>query len=248
MGHQQKIQGVILRRNNVGEADRIVTLLTPQGKLAVVARGIRKLASRKAGALELFQVVDLVVSETGSLPTVSEATTREFFPRLREDLAAASQAFWAAELVDRLVQDEGGGTLYPVLVDYLRRVEAGANSLDIRAFELSVLLDLGSQPELKVCVHCGHTLQPGKFGWSNQLGGVLDADCLLTQVSTRPISEAAIKALRILTEHRLAISQRLTLDDKVASEIEDILHHYLEALSERRWRTPELMGMSAASP
>lgn len=242
MPQTRKLEGIVLRRNNVGEADRILTILTPQGKLAVVARGVRKLASRKAGALELFQVVDLVISEAKSLPVVTEASAKQLFPRLREDLQAASQAFWAAELIDRLAQEEAGGALFQPLVEYLERVNQGATGLDLHAFELLVLVELGWRPELTACVHCGHTLKPGKYLWSNELGGVLDADCVAGQPNTRPISRDAIKTLRLLIGQHFQVSRRLAVPVKVQQEVDEILHHYLESIGERRWRTPDMIA------
>lgn len=242
MINQRKLDGIILRRNNLGEADRIVTLLTPQGKLAVVAKSIRRLTSRKAGSLELFGVVHLLLRETNDLPVIQEVEIIESFPRLRTDLAATAQAFWAAELVDRLVGEEAGGTLYTELLTYLGRVERGATDLDVRAFELVVLNDLGWQPSLMQCAHCNQPLERGKLGWSNRLGGVIGQSCLSTQSVDRPITEQAVKALRLLADHSLAVSQRLQVPLAIGAEVQEILHHYLESVSERRWKSPELLN------
>lgn len=247
MARQRKIDGIVIRRSNVNEADRIVTLLTPQGKEAVVAKGIRKVTSRKNGAFELFHVVHVLVYETASLPTVKEVSLVRTFPRLRDDLQAAGQAFWAAEMIDRLATDEAGGSLYRDLLLYLERVSDGATNLDIRAFELTVLQTLGWQPQLHVCAHCSQPLAPGRFGWSNQHGGVLDDSCVASQGATKPISQSAIKALRLLSGQGLTASHRLAVPAQVGQEVQEILHHYLESIGERQWRSPELLDSSQSA-
>lgn len=58
----QRTQAIVLRRTNYGEADRILQLLTPLGKMSVMARGVRREKSRLAGGIELFGVSDIVVT------------------------------------------------------------------------------------------------------------------------------------------------------------------------------------------
>ncbi len=237
MQRQTKLDGIVIRRANIGEADRIVTFLTPQGKVAAVARGVRKMTSKKAGSLELFHVVHLVLSQTGHLPLIQEVTVIETFPNLRENLEAASFAFWGGELVDHLVEEGAGGTLYSEFLTYLARVNAGAEPLDVRAFELAVLVDLGWRPELTSCAYCHGELTQENLSWSHRLGGVIDATCAATQVIDRSVSVAAVKTLRLLTDHHWQVSQRISAPQAVINEVEDILHHYLESIGERQFRS-----------
>ena len=240
MGRYQTEVGIVLKRANVGETDRIVTLLTSVGKLVAVARGVRKVTSRKASHLELFQQVTVHLAETKGLPIIQEAVTQVSYPRLRLDLDAAGQAFWAAELIDRLVGDQAGGTLYPYLVTYLDRVNKGAGPLDIRAFELAVLAELGWQPELHRCAHCHSDLTPASLGWSHAHGGVLDQACCESQGINHHISQDAVKALRLLASQYLNVSHRLQVSELVSTEIEVLLKNYLTSISERPWKSLQL--------
>lgn len=245
MSRSSKMEGMVIRRANVGEADRIVTLLTPAGKRAIVVRGVRKITSKKAGTFELFHIVRLVVSEAGSLPHVQEVEIVRTFSGLRTELRAVSQAFWAAELIDKLVGDEEGAELYPALVEYVDRVATSATPLDVLAFELAVLSHLGWQPRVQECAHCGHKLVAGQLGWSHRLGGVIDGSCLSEFGCDRRISELGVKALRILATGHLGVSRRLRLAQSVEDELVDILHGYLESIGERRWHAPDLMATAA---
>lgn len=237
----QKVEGMVIRRNNVGEADRIVTLLTPAGKRAIVVRGIRKITSKKSGNFELFHVVRVVLHETTGLPIAQEVELARTFGGLRDNFAAAAQAFWAAELIDKLVGDDEGGDLYDQLLEYVARVEAGAQILDVLAFELAVLGQLGWHPQLIHCAHCDHKLEPGRLGWSHKLGGVIDADCLNEFGYDRLISDTSVKALRVLADGRLGVSQRLRVPEATQTELHEILHSYLESIGERHWHSPNLM-------
>lgn len=244
MGYAEQKEGIILKRANIGEADRIVTFLTPEGKISAVAKGVRRVTSRKASHLELFQRVQLHVALTSGLPIIREAVTITAYNRLRSDLDAASQAFWAAELIHHLVADEAGGSLYPHLCTYLERVNTGAGPLDLRAFELAVLSELGWQPELHHCAHCHTPLAPGPLGWSHSHGGVLDEACCDTQGVNHRVSVETIKALRLLLAHSLAASHRLQVSDAVNAELETVLRTYLESISERPWKSFDMFAVN----
>src|SRR5919202_417621 len=95
-------EAIVLKRQNLGEADRIVTLYTPdEGKLRAVAKGVRRPASRLAGHLELFSLTLVQLARGRELDVVAQAETRQAFRNVREDLARTSQAYYALELVDR---------------------------------------------------------------------------------------------------------------------------------------------------
>lgn len=241
MQRHTQLDGIVIRRANIGETDRIITLLTPEGKLAVVARGVRKMTSQKMGRLELFHVVRLNLSQTQHLPIVQEVSILETFPRLREEFDKVTQAFWAAELIDRLVEDGAGGSLYPKFRTFLGRLEQDTHHLDVRTFELTVLEDLGWLPELTRCVQCHKELEPIGLGWSNRHGGILDKQCVAREGCDRPISPAVVKALRMLASYQWDMSGRLVVSREVAQELQEILHHYLESINERSFRTPGLL-------
>jgi DNA repair protein RecO (recombination protein O) len=88
-----QIEGIVLGRRDQGEADRIVTCLTPQGRMDFLAKGIRKPRSRKAGHLELFSRTSMVVSRVqGSWDIVSQADAIVLRPVLQDDFDRATYA------------------------------------------------------------------------------------------------------------------------------------------------------------
>lgn len=102
-----KAEGIILKRKNVGEADRIITVFTKEyGKMRLIAKGIRKVASRRAPHLEVFTRVRIVVHSAKSLESVSEVEPVEVYEHLRSDLSRVSMAYYLCELIDSLLPEK----------------------------------------------------------------------------------------------------------------------------------------------
>lgn len=104
--HTYKTQGVILKRFNYGEADKILTILSLHyGKIHCLAKGIRKLTSRKSGCLELFNLVTIFVVKGKNLDLITEVSIVNPFLNWRKNLNKVALAFQFCELCDRLTAD-----------------------------------------------------------------------------------------------------------------------------------------------
>src|SRR5512147_1750518 len=115
---------VVLRHTDWGEADRLLSLFTREaGKLRAVAKGARKIRSRKAGHLEPFTRVKLLLAHGRDFWIVTQAETVEAYLPLREDLLRTAYGSYVLELLDRFTFDEGENrSLYQLLIDTLDRV------------------------------------------------------------------------------------------------------------------------------
>src|SRR3989304_8567556 len=103
-----RVSAVVLRHSDYGEADRLLTLYTRQlGKTRALAKGARKIASRKAGHIEPFTHVKLQLAKGRDMPLVTQADTVDAYLPLREDLVLTSQAAYVLELGDRFTYKEG---------------------------------------------------------------------------------------------------------------------------------------------
>jgi len=86
---------VILKRMDLGEADRIVTFYSRDvGKIRAVARGVRRTTSRSAGHLEPFTLSDVMFAVGRELDVISQADTLEAFRTIREDLVLTTHAYY----------------------------------------------------------------------------------------------------------------------------------------------------------
>lgn len=123
-----RTRAIVLRRTNYGEADRILQLLTPEGRRSVMARGVRKEKSKLAGGIELFAISDVVVGEgKGELGVLTSAKLEHFFSHILEEYERLQFGYQAIRLVARASEtvDE------PEWFDLLSEVLAGLNVLTI---------------------------------------------------------------------------------------------------------------------
>jgi DNA repair protein RecO (recombination protein O) len=170
-------RAVVIRTHDLGEADRIVVLLTAEhGKVRAVAKGIRKTKSRFGGRLEPLNHVSLLLYEGRELDIVSQAETVETRRALLDDLDRLTRGLALLEVVDRLTPDrEPVPHLYRMLVGALATVAASRSPLVVPAFFWKVLAAEGVRPQLAECVRCG---EPGPLvAFDLEQGGVLCRNC-----------------------------------------------------------------------
>jgi len=147
-----RTEGIILKRKNFGEADRVLTVFTKHfGKISVVARGIRKISSKKGGNLELFNQVKISLARGKNLDIVTEAEVINSFKDWRKNLKKVAVAYRLCELVDKLTAERvESEEIYKILVNYLANLSSINNSqLAVNNFELFLLQHLGFWPKGK---------------------------------------------------------------------------------------------------
>jgi DNA repair protein RecO (recombination protein O) len=235
---------IVLKRHNLGEADRIVTLYTPdEGKFRAVAKGVRRPASRLAGHLELFSLSVLQLARGRELEVVTQAETRAAFRNVREDLSRTSQAYYALELVDRFTPDRmENRAVFELLSELLHALDEPAPSpLALYYFEVHVLAALGYRPQLTHCVACRAEIGPGANYFSHPLGGVLCPVCGPPEPTAQAIPVNVLKALRYLQRTPSLAAVRLTVGEDVRGGVEAVLRAYTEAIVERRLRAGEFL-------
>lgn len=140
-----KVEGIILRRRNFGEADRILTVFSLQrGKISVLAKGVRRITSRRAGSVELLNRVSMYLHQGRGMPILTEAESLQTYPKLKEDLTLSTYAFHIIELIDKMTaENQENRILYQYLVEVLNRLSANPRQILIRAFEVKILSNLG---------------------------------------------------------------------------------------------------------
>jgi DNA repair protein RecO (recombination protein O) len=245
-----RLEGIVLSRRDHGEADRIVKLLTSERSVDLLAKGIRKPRSRKAGHLELFSKTQVLVSRvTGSWDIVSQAEVVQVRPRLLEDFRLGTYARYVAELAIRFFEGETDAQLYVLVDDVFARLDAGtAPDLLGRWFEQQVLALAGFRPEWGACVGeragdlCRASLRPRaddrrSYGLDVEHGGALCPDCFVTyqQVHTvRALSPSALSWLQALQQREFDDLVQFALPAKTATELARAMEQYVAYHLERR--------------
>ena len=242
----KRVEAVVLRHTDWGEADRILVLFTRElGKVRAIAKGVRKARSRKAGHLEPFTRVILQLAKGRDLWIVTQAETVDAYQPLREDLLLVGYAAYVIELTDRSGEEEGQNqALYRLLINTLHRlVEANDPFQVVRYFEVRLLDLLGFRPELSHCGQCGAVIQAADQFFSAEAGGVLCPDCGAGVPGARPVSMRTLKFLRHFQRSSYEEVMRVPLPQVVRPEMEAALQAYLTYHLERRLRSPDFLKL-----
>jgi DNA repair protein RecO (recombination protein O) len=229
-------RAIVLRRRRLGEADRIVTLLTPaRGKVDAVAKGVLRPRSKLAGHLEPASHVEVLLAQGRSLDVLTQAETVEAYPATRADLDRLGTAMYLVEVTDRLtVEHADAGAAFELLHAALVRLERGDGvHLLTRSFEMHLLEAAGFRPEWEVCIGCGTVVGPPEAYWSAVGGGVVCPTCVHTHPEAGPIDLTALKVLRAIQRAPHEEAARIRLTPLLAASLERVMHDLVRSVAER---------------
>jgi DNA repair protein RecO (recombination protein O) len=226
-------EGVVLRTYKLGEADRIVVLMTrTRGKVRAVAKGVRKTKSKFGSRLEPGSHSALLLYEgRGELDIVSQAESIDHFRAIRDDLDRLTAMSSMLEVVDQLaLEGEANVALYRMLLGALRTLEASHAPLVVGSFFLKALALEGFQPMVDACVGCGATedlvaFDPGE-------GGLTCRNCR----RGRSVDERTVELLRMILEGGLAKALNEP-PSPAATAVADLAADAMEHHLERRLRS-----------
>ncbi|MCU1344033.1 MAG: recO [Acidimicrobiia bacterium] len=229
--------GIVLRTHKLGEADRVVVLLTAQhGKLRAVAKGVRKTKSRMGARLEPMSHVALQLYQgRGELETVSQAESIDHFRAVRDNLDRLTKALSLLEVVDQIAPDrQPVPRLHAMLLGGLRSLAATNAAMLVPAFYLKLLASEGVGPQVVNCVSCGSAEDLVAFDPTE--GGVLCRNCR----RGFPISPAALELLRRTLGGGL-IGVLNEVPSAVTHEVEVLANRSMEAHLERKLRVSSII-------
>jgi DNA repair protein RecO (recombination protein O) len=231
---------IIIRRIDLGEADRVLTLYTPRrGKLRAIAKGVRRPESHLGGNLELFVQANVLLAKGRDLDIVTQAEMLDAFKGMRSDLVRLQAAFYFGELLDGLAAEElPNEPAYALLRDCLAALAAGADPAALaRFYEFRLLGLMGYRLEVGQCLQCRRPLEPVVNALSIAGGGVLCPACQATDPAARPLSVNALKVLRLIIREPLAALLRYRLPAALQAELEAIGHAWVREPLEREPRS-----------
>lgn len=239
-----RTEAIVLRQKEFREADRMLTVLTPDyGKLKLLAKGVRRMHSRKSGHLDLYNRVDLLLAKGRDWYIVTQADTLETYRCLREDLLRLSYAQYFVELLERFtIEDDANPEQYALLANAMRwNCDTENPMLMTHFYELQLLNQVGFRPELTHCVVSGEAVQPEDQFFDPIGGGLVRPNYGATQIGAFPISMDAVKVLRFLQRSQYEQIEQLTLRKPVAREVEQVMTKYIAALLERRLKSADFL-------
>jgi len=232
---------IVLSRFDFGEADRILTLLTPElGKIKAIAKGIRRPTSRIGGSLEPLAELRLQLARGRTFDVVTQVTMQHAWLGLRDRLEVTATAWYCAELVERSLEERhAAAPLYLLLRRAYELLDASmAPGRVARWFEMRLCDELGVRPEVDRCAECGRLLEPDdEVRWIPLLGGVL---CGGHGGPSRAVAGLSTDALRVLKAYqRLDVEALagLRLPPPVEAEVERAMGEFVRHVMERDTRS-----------
>lgn len=240
-----KTQGIIIRRSNFSEADRILTILTANlGKIKAIAKGSRKILSKLGGSLEPYMLVGLQLHEGKTFYVVTGASIIKEYKNIHSDIKKTAEAYFVGELIDKFLgENQKSEELLELAELVLDAIEENKKNLTILAFELKIVEVSGFKPELIDCLHCKEKLFAGDNFWDHIEGGIICKICQQKTHHGHKISDRAIKVLRFIEQNSFKNIAKLKLDQKTESEVDKILLEYIKSILERDINSREFLNL-----
>jgi DNA repair protein RecO (recombination protein O) len=242
-------EGIVLRTMRLGEADRIVTFLTPEhGKIRAVGKGVRKTKSKLGGRLDLMTHVSLLCWRGRELDVITQAEVVNLFRPIREDLEKMPVAFVMLEAVDQVaVERHPLPELFAMVTGALETLAKagtdgnGPGAVLLGAFLWKLLALEGVGPVVEACASCGD--EAPLVAFDEGVGGFLCRNCR----SGQAVSPEAVGLVRLILGGQL----RRALDEppsRVTAEVERLATVATEYHLDRRLRSAHLAPGPPALP
>lgn len=237
-----RASAVVLRHADWGEADQLLTLYTrEQGMVRALAKGARKITSRKGGHLQPFTHITIQLAKGRGLLIVTQVETINAFLPLHDDLTKTGHAAYAVELLLRFsYEDEGANpTIFRLLVDTLDRIEKESDAwLAVRYYEMRLLDAVGFRPQLFECANCGREIRAEDQFFSFTAGGIICPRCGEALQNLTRISLETLKYLRHFQRSGYRDASRANPSLEIKKEAETLMQGYFTYLLERELNTP----------
>lgn len=235
---------IVLRRINIGETDRIVTLYTREkGKLSSIAKGARRHLSKLAGATELFTYGRYFLASGRELDIITQTEVKESFPGIRKDLNRIAHATYICEMVNAFVEErEANYGIFDTLLSALYLLESEVDpEVVARYFELNLMSLMGYRPELDQCIRCDvHPAGAGIY-FSPSMGGRVCKECGPLPDDAIHLNKETADAMRILLTAEPGTLRKLEFSKEVKQELFRIIHWYVRYRTDHDLKSSEFI-------
>jgi len=251
--------GIIIRKENRGEADQIFTIYTKDfGKLEILGKAIRKIKSKLRSGIELFYLSEIEFIQGKTYKTLTDAILIEKFKNLRKNLKGLAITYRISEMLDKLLKtEEPDRKIWQLLKEVFHRLNnlqltrstspasklAGGRAtynlqLIFYYFFWNFLSILGYQPELYNCLLCQRKLIPEKIYFNSKEGGVICPSCFkkikgkeTAEVNHwQEINSDIVKILRIILKRDWKLLSRLKIEPLHQKMLETLSISFLSAV------------------
>lgn len=205
MTNNNKTLAIVLRRTNYGEADRILQLLTPEGRISVMARGARKEKSRLSGGIELFSICEVSITKgRGDLSVLTSARLTHFFSHIMEDYDRMQFAYSAIKLVALASEATDVSDWFDLLAELFGGLDNESVNFELIESWFYLRYAALTGYELSLWKDCdGHEIMEDlKYQYDNNEKGLRSSE-------TGELTSEHIKLLRLMTTKSLKILSQI---------------------------------------
>lgn len=233
MTTRYKTQGIVFKKDDRNESDRIFTIFTKDfGKLEVRAKAVRKIASKLKSGIDIFYLSEIEFIQGKSYKTLTDALSMGNFNSLFSDHNKLKIAAKVAELLDNFLKgQQKDENIWILILDIFEKLnseylkESGQRIL-YYYFLWNFFSELGFKPEVEKCVACRGKLNPYNIYFSSKEGGVICKQCLGKDAYAKKIKSDFIKLLRLVFKKDWQIISKLKLEDNFWNPLKDVSDNY----------------------
>lgn len=230
--------GIVIKEVNVGEADKIVTILTKNyGRISALAKGGKRSKSAISAASQIMCYSDFVLYSGKEMYSINSCEVIEPFYEIRNDMEKLTYAAHFMDIVLELAQeDQPAPRLLQLLLNSLYMLAKTEKQPELisRIFELRALSVSGYAPHTASCIVCGQEAENFYSFSFSKCGFICDREkCSATDKCSLPLSTGASRAMQYIIYSKMKDLFKFRLSDDVLDELERVMKRYLREQLER---------------
>ncbi|EYE88139.1 hypothetical protein Q428_09600 [Fervidicella metallireducens AeB] len=238
-----KLQGVVLKSINIGESDKIITMLTDKfGKIDVVVYGARKSNSKFMASTQQFCYCEFVISKGKSLYNLKQCNIIESFQSILLNLDKLAYGSYFLELIDKLTEkDSVNLSLMGLLLKTLYIITHDEVDLELLklVFDFKAISLFGNMPYLNGCIKCRKKIEFGYFSVSD--GGIYCPKCKENKFAY-PINKETLNLLLKIKNIKLENLRDINIDKKTMNYLQEIMSNYIKYYINRDLKSLNLLS------
>ena len=206
--------GYVLKRTNYGEADRILNLITPQGKISAIAKGVRKEKSKLAGGIEMFTLTDFNIHlGRGEFGVVTGAKMMKHYGEIVKDFGKMELAAMMLKKINKTAENSDNAEYFNILDQSLAGLNAGENVELVEAwFLMNLTKAMGEEINLYRDTKGEKLVIDVRYAWDAMEGAFMEN-------KQGEFGADEIKMLRLVLAADLNVVKRVKLNDEMANKI-----------------------------
>ena len=236
----RSVRGIVIRETGYRESDRLIKILTSEGIITAYAKAASNIKSKKFSSTAQFCYSDFLLYQGSDMYIVTEASEKEVFFELRQDVEKLAVALYFCELLDSVVPEAADTEeTLRLFLNSLHFLCKSNKEIDLikSVFELRLMCILGFMPNISHCAECG--CEEGSNMYFDCYSASVYCDSCAKIYSNRmiPLSQSALSVLRHIAFSEFSKVFNFTASKETLRNVSNITEQYVESRAERHFKT-----------